>query len=64
GLYRIKKACVAYDGVVFGKSKKVQALKVNENYTIVDIVKIGNAYRLKTKSGLYITAKKEYVEKV
>ncbi|WP_430354327.1 DUF5776 domain-containing protein, partial [Viridibacillus arvi] len=26
--------------------------------------KVGSAYRLKTKSGLYITAKKEYVEKV
>ncbi|MEX3621849.1 N-acetylmuramoyl-L-alanine amidase [Viridibacillus arvi] len=64
GLYRIKKACIAYDGVVFGNSKKVQALKVNEKYTIVDIVKVGSAYRLKTKSGLYITAKKEYVEKV
>jgi len=64
GLYRIKKACIAYDGVVFDKSKKVQALKVNEKYTIVDIVKSGNAYRLKTKSGLFITAKKEFVEKV
>ncbi|OMC93355.1 hypothetical protein BK137_02235 [Viridibacillus arenosi] len=64
GLYSIKKPCTAYDGVVFGKSKKVQALKVNEKYTIVDIVKTGNAYRLKTKSGMYITAKKEYVEKV
>ncbi|QOV10951.1 DUF5776 domain-containing protein [Viridibacillus arvi] len=64
GLYRIKKACSAYDGVVFGKSKKVQALKINEKYTIVDIVKVGYVYRLKTKSGLYITAKKEFVEKV
>ncbi|WP_083669586.1 DUF5776 domain-containing protein [Viridibacillus sp. FSL H8-0123] len=64
GLYRIIKPCSAYDGVVFGNSKKVQALKINEKYTIVDIVKVGNAYRLKTKSGLYITAKKEYVEKV
>ncbi|MBK3495311.1 N-acetylmuramoyl-L-alanine amidase [Viridibacillus sp. YIM B01967] len=64
GLYRIKKACNAYNGVNFGKSKKVQALKVNEKYTIVDIVKSGNAYRLKTKSGLYITAKKEFVDKV
>lgn len=27
GLYRIKKACSAYDGVVFGKSKKIENLK-------------------------------------
>lgn len=64
GLYRIKKACFAYDGVVFGNSKKVESLKKGDVFTIVDIVKSGNTYRLKTKSGLYITAKKEFVEKV
>ncbi|MGE7621675.1 N-acetylmuramoyl-L-alanine amidase [Viridibacillus sp. NPDC096237] len=64
GLYRIKKTCSAYDGVVFGKSKKKENLKKSEVFTIVDVVKSGNTYRLKTKSGLFITAKKEYVEKV
>ncbi|MEK5528528.1 N-acetylmuramoyl-L-alanine amidase [Viridibacillus sp. FSL R5-0468] len=64
GAYRIKKPCGAYNGVNFSKSKKEFSLKKGEVFTIVDIVKHGNAYRLKTKSGLYITAKKEFVEKV
>ncbi|MEX3625816.1 N-acetylmuramoyl-L-alanine amidase [Viridibacillus arvi] len=64
GAYRIKKACGAYTGVNFSESKKEFSLKKGEVFTIVDIVKCGSAYRLKTKSGLFITAKKEYVEKV
>lgn len=64
GLYRIKKTCNAYNGVNFSSAKKIEIIKKGDVFTIVDIVKNGNTYRLKTKSGLYITAKKEYVEKV
>lgn len=64
GLYKIKKSCGAYDGVKFSNSKKVHDLNKGEVYTIIKIVKYGSTYRLKTKSGLYITANKDYVEKV
>lgn len=64
GLYRIKKDCYAYKGVKFDKSNRVELCKKGTEYTIVGIVKYGSTYRLKTKSGLYITANKEYVEKV
>ncbi|MGX9134064.1 N-acetylmuramoyl-L-alanine amidase [Rummeliibacillus sp. JY-2-4R] len=64
GLYRIKKDCYAYQSVKFDKDKRVELCKKGNAYTIVNIVKYGSAYRLKTKSGLYITANKDYVEKV
>ena len=64
GLYRIKKTCGAYDGVKFSGFKKIHKLKKGEVFTIVDVVRYGSVYRLKTKSGLFITANKEYVEKV
>ena len=64
GLYRIKKDCYAYKTVKFDKDKRVEACEKGTKYTIVDVVRYGSAYRLKTKSGLYITANKEFVEKV
>lgn len=64
GLYRIKKNCYAYKTVKFDKDDRVELCKKGIQLTIVSIVKYGSAYRLKTKSGLYITANKEYVEKV
>lgn len=64
GLYRIKKDCYAYKTVKFDKDKRVEICKKGTKFTIVDVVRCGSAYRLKTKSGLYITANKEFVEKV
>lgn len=64
GLYRIKKDCYAYKTVKFDKDKRVEVCEKGTKYTIVDVVRYGSAYRLKTKSGLYITANKEFVEKV
>lgn len=64
GLYRIKKDCYAYKTVKFDKDKRVEKCEKGTKYTIVDVVRYGSAYRLKTKSGLYITANKEFVEKV
>jgi N-acetylmuramoyl-L-alanine amidase len=64
GLYRIKKDCYAYKSVKFDKDKHVEVCRKGFKFTIVDIVKYSSAYRLKTKSGLYITANKEFVEKV
>ncbi|MGM9968221.1 N-acetylmuramoyl-L-alanine amidase [uncultured Rummeliibacillus sp.] len=64
GLYRIKKKCWAYSKLKFDKKNRVEVCPENTVYTIVDIVKYGLVYRLKTKSGLYITAKKAFVEKV
>ncbi|WP_397537833.1 N-acetylmuramoyl-L-alanine amidase [Rummeliibacillus pycnus] len=65
GLYRIKKNCYAYKGVNFSdESNRMELCQKGTKYTIVGIVKYSSSYRLKTKSGLYITANKEYVEKV
>lgn len=64
GLYRIKRDCYAYKSVIFDKENRVVLCQKGTKYTIVSIAKYGSAYRLKTKSGLYITANKEYVEKV
>ncbi|MGE7624628.1 N-acetylmuramoyl-L-alanine amidase [Viridibacillus sp. NPDC096237] len=64
GKYKVIKDCHAYNRVKFNKAERMEKCNKNTIYTIVDIVRYGNAYRLKTKSGLYITAKKEYVEKV
>lgn len=64
GLYRIKKNCYAYKSVIFDKDNRVELCQKGTKYTITDIAKYGSAYRLHTKSGLFITANKEYVEKV
>ncbi|RPJ97301.1 N-acetylmuramoyl-L-alanine amidase [Rummeliibacillus sp. TYF005] len=64
GLYRIKKNCYAYRSVIFDKENRVELCQKGTKYTIVAIVKYGSTYRLKTKWGMYITANKEYVEKV
>lgn len=65
GQYRIKKPCYAYKGVNFkDESTRVELCQKGTKYTIVGIVKYGSTYRLKTKFGLYITANKEFVEKV
>ena len=64
GLYRIKKNCYAYKSVIFDKENRVELCQKGTKYTITDIAKYGSTYRLHTKSGLFITANKEYVEKV
>lgn len=65
GIYRIKKNCYAYRGVDFSnRANRVEFCQPGNKYTIVEIVKYGSTFRLKTKSGLYITANKEFVEKV
>lgn len=64
GMYRIKKACNEYTSVVFNADNKKGALKVGTAFTVTEIVKHGATYRLKTKSKTYVTAKKEFVEKV
>lgn len=62
GKYQIRKACGAYNGKIFDEAEMVYKLKPGEVFTITAIVKAGSAYRLKTKSGLYITAHKDYVK--
>jgi len=37
---------------------------VSTAFTVTEIIKVENVYRLKTKSKTYLTAKKENVEKV
>lgn len=64
GIFRIKQDCYAYKSVKFDKKNRVELCKKNTEYTIVGIVKYGSTYRLKTRWGLYITANKEFVEKV
>ena len=64
GLYRVIKECGEYDGVKFKESKRIQTLKVGTAFTVTEIIKVRNVYRLKTKSKTYVTAKKENVEKV
>lgn len=64
GIYKIKKNCYAYKSVIFDKDNRVELCQKGTKYTVTDIAKYGSAYRLHTKSGLFITANKEYVEKV
>lgn len=64
GLYKIKKNCWAYNSLKFDKKNRVEPCPQNTIYTIVDIVQYGKTYRLKTKSGLYITANKTFVKKI
>lgn len=64
GLYRVKKVCSTYSGVDFTKADKLQTLKVGTAFTVTDIVKFGNKYRFKTKSGEWVSAKRAYLEKI
>lgn len=63
GLYRIKKDCYLYNSVRFDKKNREQEIKKGEAVTALEIVKYGSTHRLKTKYG-YVTANKEFVEKV
>lgn len=63
GLYRVIKDCYMYPSVKFVVSERLQPVKKGTAVTSLEIVKYGGVYRLKTKYG-YITAKKEFVEKV
>lgn len=64
GMYRVIKECGEYDGVKFADAKKLNTLKPGVAFTVKEIVKYGDVYRLKTKSKTFVTAKKEHVEKV
>lgn len=64
GLYRVTKACSTYSGVDFTQANKLQTLKVGTAFTVTDIVKFGNKYRFKTKSGEYVSAKRSHLQKV
>lgn len=63
GLYRIKKDCYMYNSVKFDKKNREQEIKKGEAVTALEIVKYKHTHRLKTKYG-YVTANKEFVEKV
>ncbi|MEK4760747.1 N-acetylmuramoyl-L-alanine amidase [Viridibacillus sp. FSL E2-0187] len=63
GLYRIKKGCYLYKTIKFDKNQREEKIEPGEAVTAKEIVKYGSAYRLKTKYG-YVTADKEFVEKV
>ncbi|MGE7922390.1 N-acetylmuramoyl-L-alanine amidase [Viridibacillus arvi] len=63
GLYRIKKGCYLYKTIKFDKEQRDKPINVGQAVTAIEIVKYGSAYRLKTKYG-YVTADKEFVEKV
>lgn len=63
GLYRIKKDCYLYNSVKFDKKNREREIKKGAAVTALEIVKYGSTYRLKTKYG-YVTANKEFVEKV
>lgn len=63
GLYRIKKDCYLYNSVKFDKKNREQEIKKGEAVTALEIVKYKHTHRLKTKYG-YVTANKEFVEKV
>lgn len=63
GLYRIIKDCYLYPKPKFVEKERIKKVKKGEALTALAIVKEGNGYRLKTKYG-YVTANKEFVEKV
>lgn len=63
GLYRIKKGCYLYKTIKFDKNQRQEKIEPGEAVTAIEIVKYDSAYRLKTKYG-YVTADKEFVEKV
>lgn len=63
GLYRIKKDCYLYNSVKFDKKNREREIKKGEAVTALEIVKYKHTHRLKTKYG-YVTANKEFVEKV
>lgn len=59
GKYKITKGCYAYKDTSGDKDKRVVALKKDEVYTVVEVV--GKKFKL--KSGLYMTANKDYSKK-
>lgn len=63
GLYRIIKNCYQYKTVKCEVADRDNLIKKGEAITAIEIVKYGSVYRLKTKYG-YVTANKEYVQKV
>lgn len=64
GLYRVIKPCSTYSGVDFTQADKLQSLAPGTAFTVTDIVKFGNKYRFKTKSGEYVSAKRSHLQKV
>lgn len=63
GLYRIKKDCYLYNSVKFDKKNREREIEKGAAVTALEIVKYKHTHRLKTKFG-YVTANKEFVEKV
>lgn len=63
GLYRIKKDCYLYNSVKFDKKNREREIEKGAAVTALEIVKYKHTHRLKTKYG-YVTANKEFVEKV
>lgn len=63
GLYRIKKDCYLYKSVKFDKKNREREIEKGAAVTALEIVKYKHTHRLKTKYG-YVTADKEFVEKV
>lgn len=60
GKYKITKGCYAYKDSSGDKDKRVVSLKKGEVYTAVEVA--GNKFKL--KSGLYMTANKDYSKRV
>lgn len=64
GKVRIKKATWAYNGVELDEKKRETKVNKGDVFTVVDVAKTkAGTPRLKLKSGLYLTANKDYVEK-
>lgn len=64
GKVRVKKACWAYNGVEVDEKKRQTQVKKGDVFTVVGVEKTkAGTPRLKLKSGLYLTANKDYVEK-
>lgn len=65
GKIRVKKSCWAYNGVEVVEKKRQTQVKKGDVFTVVGVEKTkAGTPRLKLKSGLYLTANKDYVEKV
>lgn len=62
GLYRTLKTVYEYDSVT--RSLALRKIKANKTFRVVEIVRYGTQYFLKTADKTYITADKDFVEKV
>lgn len=62
GKFEIIKECYAYRTPRFDIGGRTDSCKVGEVFTAVGVVRIGTAYRVRTKSGLYITANKDFIK--